>query len=175
MGNCLYKLAPFATSAAVLGVEVDCSRAHEGEVLVRNKEGRASEVVAVLRDLVKKRTVAHREFARVMGRVQYADAQVMGRTGRLAMSEIRTWMRQSKGDLFLPPESVKAYEFLIRRFEVSVPRVVPCDPKGKVAYIFTDGASEMSGHTVGGVLYLEASLLLLPRARTAGAGMVQRP
>ena len=33
-----------------------------GEVLVRKKEGRTSEVVEVLRDLVKKRTVTHREL-----------------------------------------------------------------------------------------------------------------
>ena len=129
------KLAPFATIAAVLGVEVGCSRAHEGKVLVRNKE------------------VAPPKLWRSCGTwLRSAPSRVASLQELWAVSStrIRTWMRQSKGDFFLPPESVKTYEFLIRRFEVSVPRVVPC-----VAYIFTDGASEMSGHTVGGVLYLE--------------------
>ena len=151
----LEKLRPFANSAAVLGVEVDCSSVAEGRLLIRNKEGRTSEVSEVITQALSVGRLSLKEYQRVMGRIQYADAQIMGRTGKLAMAEIRSWVRNAGGDLVLGSESRAAYKLLLHRFSAAEDRVVPCSPTGKTAYIFTDGASEGDVHTIGGILFLE--------------------
>ncbi|CAE7864868.1 dlpC [Symbiodinium microadriaticum] len=78
-GASLDKLNPFAGVATMLGVEVDLNEASAGCIHIRNKEGRASDVCSVIRDCIE---VGHimRDFAKVAGRVQFSDAQVMGRT-----------------------------------------------------------------------------------------------
>ena len=95
------KFIPFATSASVLGVEVDTSATCDNLLAVRNKEGRTSEVIAVLQEFLSHGRMSLKDFAKVMGRVQFADAQVMGREGKLAMAEIRAWSRGACGDLVL--------------------------------------------------------------------------
>ena len=151
----LEKLRPFANSAAVLGVEVDCSSVAEGRLLIRNKEGRTSEVSEVITQALSVGRLSLKEYQRVMGRIQYADAQIMGRTGKLAMAEIRSWVRNAGGDLVLGSDSRAAYKLLLHRFSAAEDRAVPCSPTGKTAYIFTDGASEGDVHTIGGILFLE--------------------
>ena len=46
------KLSPFAPRATVLGIEVDCTRAAESLILVRNKPGRAEELIVALEDVL---------------------------------------------------------------------------------------------------------------------------
>ena len=74
------KLLDFGPKAVGLGIELDCSRSEEGLLLISNKQGRAEEV-------------CEKDFARLMGRLQFADAQVMGKSGRLAMAEVRRWAK----------------------------------------------------------------------------------
>ena len=59
-----------------------------------------------------------KDCAKVMGRVQFADAQVMGREGKLVMAEIRAWSRGACGDLVLNESCRKAY------FEAGEPRML---------------------------------------------------
>ena len=83
------KLQDFGPLAALLGVEIDVSKAEEEGVLIGNKEGGASEAVAAIVELVETGSAAE-AFLSVLGRIQFADAQVMGRAGRLAFAEIRS-------------------------------------------------------------------------------------
>ncbi|CAE7947524.1 unnamed protein product, partial [Symbiodinium sp. KB8] len=67
----------------------------------------------------------------VAGRVQFSDAQVMGRAGKLALSELRAAsMRHAN----------------------------------RPVLVFTDGASETSGHTVGGTGCVDASVVSTVKA-----------
>ena len=121
------KLEEFAAKATVLGVEIDCSLSCEGKVLIRNKQGRAEEVCQALQQLLVHGSMSRAEYARIMGRLQYADAQVMGRSGRLAMAEIRRWAKSSdSSSLRLEPGASEAYKVLIKRLLDGVQHEVPC-------------------------------------------------
>ena len=47
------KLSPFSLRATVLGIEVDCTRAAESLLLVRNKPGRAEELIDALESVLE--------------------------------------------------------------------------------------------------------------------------
>lgn len=148
------KLSPFSHIATMLGVEVDLGSAEEGVIRIKNKEGRSSEVCEVIRACISDGCIKLRDFARVAGRVQFSDAQVMGRAGKLALSELRAASMSHATRFPLGPKEVRAFEFLVDRLSFGAPRVVPCLVAPKPVLIFTDGASETTGHTVGGVVYL---------------------
>ena len=151
-GASLDKLNPFAGVATMLGVEVDLNEASAGCIHIRNKEGRASDVCSVIRDCIE---VGHimRDFAKVAGRVQFSDAQVMGRSGKLALADLRAASMRRAARLDLGPKEVQAFQFLVDRLSFGSPRIVPCLVAPKPVLVFTDGASEPSGHTIGGIIY----------------------
>jgi hypothetical protein len=83
------KELPFSASASMLGVVVDAGDASGSQVLVRNKEERAAELVEALDVVLDKGSVTPREVPRLFGRLQFAEAQVLGREGKLAMASLR--------------------------------------------------------------------------------------
>ena len=91
-----------------------------------------------------------REFLSIVGRLQFAEAQVMGRMGKLALSRIRTWMSQQR--VLVTRELLEEFRLLAERFRREKPREVPMLVDSKSILVFTDGASEADCHTVGGVL-----------------------
>ena len=96
--------------------------------------------------------MSRKDFARLMGRLQFADAQVMGKSGRLAMADVRRWAKaHDQPTLFLLGPAVEAYRVLIHNLKVGTPRLVPCRMAERVWHVFTDGASEGMSNTVGGV------------------------
>ena len=129
-------------------MEVDTSAACDNLLAVRNKEGRTSEVIAVLQEFLSQGRMSLKDFSKVMGRVQFADGKANLQWPRFA------WSRGACGDLVLNESCRKAYLNLIRRFEAGEPRMIPCAPEGRVACIFTDGASEGCVNAVNVVAYL---------------------
>ena len=144
------KLHGFATTAAMLGVEVDCSNWKAGNIVVKNKESRSKEIQDFVANLQEGGHLTSREFLSIVGRLQFAEAQVMGRMGKLALSRIRMWMSQQR--ILVTRELLEEFRLLAERFRREKPREVPMlvDPKSVLG--FTDGASEGDVHTVGGVL-----------------------
>ena len=136
----------------MLGVEVDLSDVASVGVRIRNKEGRAGQVVSTVEELLRKESMPARELLSVMGRIQFADAQVMGRTGRLALAEIRRWSRNHVDRVTVGRELMEAFGVLTDRLSSGTPRVVPCELPKQPVLVFTDGASEDALHTVGGIL-----------------------
>ena len=90
------KLRAFGTTVAMLGVEVDCSCWKAGSIVVKNKESRSKEIQDLVANLSEGGHLTSREFISIVGRLQLAEAQVMGRMGKLALSRIRTWMSQRR-------------------------------------------------------------------------------
>ena len=94
-----------------------------------------------------------------MGRLQFADAQVMGKSGRLAMAEVRRWAKaHDQPTLIFTDSAVEAYRVLIERLKAGSPRLVPCCMAECVWHVFTDGASEGDRNTVGSVLHRPGDL-----------------
>ena len=109
------KLQDFGPLAALLGVEVDVSKAEEEGVLIGNKEGRASEAVAAIVELVETGSADGRAFLSVLGRIQFADAQVIGRAGCLALAKIRSLSKRRGSSIHGGQDLRAAFEVLAQR------------------------------------------------------------
>ena len=145
-----HKLKPFEPKATVLGVEIDAGDASSGWLLIRNKPSRVDEISNTVRGIISTGTLTSKDASRILGRIQFADAQIMGRIGRIAMHEFRQAIKNSDS-IALDPPAIGSLEILINRLETGEPRKVPCCDQRKPFLVYTDGASESSGHTIGGV------------------------
>ena len=81
----------------------------------------------------------------------------MGRTGKLAMADIREMMTSSDKAVSLQPDVISALEVLQSRMSCGKPRTLHIDKPKAPVVVFTDGAFEPNGDgtfsaTVGGVL-----------------------
>ena len=144
------KLHEFGLVSAMLGVEVDCTNWKSGRITVKNKESRCREITELVSGLSEGGHLTSREFLSIVGRLQFAEAQVMGRMGKLALSRIRSWMSQQR--ILVTRELLEEFKLLAERFRREKPREVPMLVDAKSVLVFTDGASEADCHTVGGVL-----------------------
>ncbi len=86
------KLVQFNKQATMLGVEISCAEWKSKRIVVRNKESRSRELLAYVKGLKVDDRLLPKEFLGVIGRFQFAEAQVMGRIGKLALGNVRSWM-----------------------------------------------------------------------------------
>ena len=149
------KLKSFDCRATMLGVEVDCDDWKSGSVIVRNKESRSRELAEFVKDLKVGSRLTTKQFLSVVGRLQFAEAQVMGRIGKLALNRIRGWLDYK--EVVVDASLLKEFEMLVERLRRERPRTIPGISLDSPILIFTDGASEESTHTVGGVLVFPGS------------------
>eukprot|EP00435_Cladocopium_sp_Y103_P052388 s1758_g16.t1 len=147
-----HKLKPFADRASVLGVDIDLGKVDEGLILVRNKPSRVEEVTKIIDRILQNGTVSPKEASSLAGRLQFADSQVMGRLGRLAMFDFRQCLKQDGTELRLDGPAVKSLEVMRSRLLSGRPRELSCSPGGPPVVVNTDGASEGDLHTIGGVM-----------------------
>ena len=153
------KLSPFQPAATMLGVEVDCSRCDEGLVLVRNKPGRAEELVVSLEEFLREGVISRKRYLSLMGRLHYTDSYILGKSGRLIMADIRSWAKGHCSDeLVLDDAARESLRLFIARLRACEPRQVPCGVASHVVHVFTDGASEGEVHSIGGVLVVQGRL-----------------
>ena len=146
-----HKLKPFEPRATVLGVEIDASDAVGGWIFVRNKPGRVDEISESVSRIVAAGKLTPKEASRILGRIQFADSQVMGRLGRLAMHEFRL-ATKSFDSIDLDSCALESLQVMMKRLATGEPRKIPCCDLGKPTLVFTDGASEETNHTIGGVV-----------------------
>ena len=147
-----HKLKPFADRASVLGVDLDFGAVRDGVITVCNKPGRVAEVGDSIRKVIQDKTITSKESSRLLGRLQFADSQIMGRLGRLAMHDFRQHVKTHSPTRSLDPPAIESLRLLLKRLDMGRPKEVPCLPMGSPVVLFTDGASEGSMHTIGGVL-----------------------
>ena len=147
-----HKLAAFSERAAVLGVELDLSCTDDLSVLVRNKPGRVRETLSMIDEVVQSRQLNPSTCSRLLGRIQYADGQIMGRVGRLAMTSIREAVKRNHGPSKIDDSVVASLTLLAERLDSGEPRTISCSDGPPPILIFTDGASEGDSNTVGGFL-----------------------
>eukprot|EP00435_Cladocopium_sp_Y103_P062683 s616_g24.t1 len=152
-----HKLQPFDTKASVLGVSVDFGRAAHDKILIGNKEGRLDEVRLSISKVLESGTITSRECSRLLGRLQYVDSFVMGRDGKLAMTELRNNIRCDSKLVQISPEARESLKLMLNRLSNGRPRELPCSHEKQPVLVFTDGASEGDVNTIGGLLYADGS------------------
>ena len=128
------KLHEFGLVSAMLGFEVDCTNWKAGSIVVKNKESRCREINELVSNLTEGGHLTSREFLSIVGRLQFAEAQVMGRMGKLALSRIRTWMSQQR--ILVTRELLEEFRLLSERFRREKPREVPMLVDSKSVLVF---------------------------------------
>ena len=130
----------------MLGIELDVSDLSLG-IRVVNRPGRVEEVKAAVHGFFERGEIGTRDMLRMMGRVQFADAQVMGRAGKLALADARSWSRNHLKCIPLSPGLRDAFEILLQRLTSGAPRLIPCGPAQPLSLCL-----RALSHTIGGLL-----------------------
>ncbi|CAE7321420.1 unnamed protein product [Symbiodinium sp. CCMP2592] len=150
------KELPFSSVADLLGVRLDLRAKDFSCVTVANKPDRAREISESVAKVLSDGQVVVREVDSLFGRIQYADSQIMGRRGKLALSTLRKLSRGS-GVHRLSPIDREAFAVLQMRMDAGEPRRIQVGSSGPSLVVYTDGACEPGATrplcTVGGVLY----------------------
>jgi hypothetical protein len=144
---------PFHSLFDGLGVSFDLKASGLGSVSVRNTATRVAELCIDLQEVLDKGSVSAKQAQRLRGRMQFAEAQMFGRTGRRCLkvlgefSEGRQQLLRAKDSFFLG--------LFIRLLQSNIPREVRALGNDNVV-IFTDACYERENNLwpcgLGGVI-----------------------
>ena len=104
------KQRPFDIRTETLGVVVDMSSPDMSKVLVGNKESNAKANADALTEIISSRTVQPKLLPSMLGRLQFAEARVLGRLGRLALHVLRELERSRASSVHLAQKHLDALE-----------------------------------------------------------------
>ena len=142
---------PFSVRSETLGVIVDTSDANLERVFVSNKPSRSQSTSQAM----------PRELPSLFGRLQFAEAQILGRMGRLALHDLRNLVRSPAAQVSLTSRHLEALMLLKDRVRCGAPRTVSATQTSKPIVVFTDGCFEPGSDVsagVGGVMFCPTSI-----------------
>ncbi|CAE7661920.1 bath-40, partial [Symbiodinium necroappetens] len=146
----------FSPCADLLGVRLAMATSGPAAVTLSNKPSRVEDLRDAINKVISDGVLKPREAASVVGRLQFAETQLLGRAGRLAMADIR-WIERAHHDVKLDDFDKNVLRMLASRVASGRPRVLTATTSAARALVFTDGACEgEEGNqqlTVGGVMY----------------------
>ena len=162
--SAIEKEAPFDGVADMLGVSVDLRSAKAGSIFVGNKSSRVQDLRDSVDKLLVSRVVQPRALPSLFGRALFVESNLLGRAGKLALSDLRHLEKYRRREVELDDVHVAALEVLRERYDKGVPRAIPTVFDQRPVLVFTDGACEtVDGRllaTVGGIIFDPASKLL---------------
>ena len=152
------KRLPFAKSFNSLGVNVNLPKAGDRDLVLKNKEGRVEAIKeAVERVLTSDNLFGFKDALSFRGRFAFAEGQTYGRVLAPVARVLSQW--SSLGRAMRPTEELRlALAHGSLHLQHAGPKVVKPRKDQRPALIFTDGACEDSGTSVGGVLFLDGIL-----------------
>ena len=146
------KRLPFEKIFVSLGVMVDFTRAASGMITVANKPGRLDSIREAILEVVDKDLMGFREALSIRGKITYAEGQLFSRVAAPACRILSKWA--SEGNLRkLSEEMVFALKVGCEALLSAGPRVVLPVSLLPPVVVFTDGACEESGTSIGGVIF----------------------
>ena len=152
------KLNNFSQCTELLGVELNLKSVASGSVMVQNKKSRVEETVSFLDKMLLEKAVTLDEMPSKLGKLQYAETQLWGRAGRLALADMRSAATGGKRTVTLDDRACKAIELLKQKLTSGKPRTLQVSAKRKPVVLFTDGSLEyengMHVANIGGVCIL---------------------
>ena len=158
------KEGPFSTATETLGVVVDTSDPSMACVKVSNKPDRCKTLATALCDIMASGELSAADMPATLGQLQFAEAQILGRTGKLALADLRSFETRA-GKIILSDDQIDAMSVLRHRLMYAPARSILASPAASPTLVFTDGACEPSEcgftATVGGVLLVPSTGLKL--------------
>ncbi|CAL1128318.1 unnamed protein product [Cladocopium goreaui] len=116
------KLDPFDKVASMLGVELDLREIDNGLIKVQNKPARVTEVSECLNRILDSGVIEADSLPSYLGKLQFAEAQLWGRAGRIALADLREATLHKTGAFAVTEEAKEAIEVLLERFTTGRPR-----------------------------------------------------
>eukprot|EP00438_Fugacium_kawagutii_P013469 Skav231273 [mRNA] locus=scaffold2436:470175:474164:- [translate_table: standard] len=136
------KELPFAQRSELLGVVLDSSDSTKGVVRVSNKEDRLDELSTTVQSILDEGRVIPRDLPSLFGRALFVESQLLGRAGRLALSELRALEKQNAASVKLTDIQMQAFAVLLDRYKHNIPRTIKNLRTELPVVVFTDGACE---------------------------------
>ena len=147
------KCKPFDTSCEALGVLFDVSLSLSGIAAVCNTDKRIAELCDEIDVVLKNKCLLVKQAQRLRGRMQFADAQIFGKSGKRCLRVLTDFSEGRRKRLSLKDEF-----FLLTFKEMlksKVPRRVAAVPNENIL-VFTDACYERNARSwicgIGGVL-----------------------
>ena len=84
------KCPSFESEVEALGVVLDVSRSSQCVISEKNKQSRVHDFRPILDGAIRSGKLVFRELPSFLGKLQFADAQVWGRAGRMALRDLRS-------------------------------------------------------------------------------------
>ena len=146
------KRLPFAKSFVSLGVLVKLPDAGGSNIELRNKPGRVEAIKAEAEKVLEvSKPFGFKDALSFKGKFGFAEGQTFGRVLAPVSRVLSAWASERRPRM--PSELLKlALSHAVIHLETAGPRVIGPRRKEKPVLIFTDGACEPEGTTVGGVL-----------------------
>ena len=151
------KEVDFSEKTEMLGVCFDTTDVENGNVLISNKPSRVEALSKNIDEVLKLGSIKSSDVARLFGRLQFAEHQLSGRIGKLALAELRQ-LEDSRGAVWnIDEDSRQELELLRFRLCRHPPRRLNFSDPEMPVFVFTDGACEPSEDgsymaSVGGVI-----------------------
>ena len=136
------KLTPFADNTELLGVQIDTGCITDGFVKVHNKQSRVEETVGFLNKMLADKMFYMDELPSKLGKLQFAETQLWGRSGRLALADIRSSTVSGQKQVPIDDRSCAAVELLRTKLSSGKPRTLKVRKKKKPILVYTDGSLE---------------------------------
>jgi hypothetical protein len=133
------KCLPYASICEALGVMFDLKGSRAGSILVCNTKNRVTELCGDIQEVLDSKTLSAKQAQRLRGRMQFAESQMFGRTGKRCMKVLGAFAEGYKHklgtkDLFF----LGLFKQLLLE---NVPRELRALNQGNIA-VFTDACYE---------------------------------
>ena len=114
--KCSLDKLEFSLQAEMLGVELNRKSFHEGKIIVKNKESRFAEMIDCIDRIFGSGFIESDEIPSALGKMQYPEAQLWGRAGRIALSDLREATLHKDSKIPLTPDVEQALRVLKDKF-----------------------------------------------------------
>ena len=105
---------------------MDCKAVMEGKLMYAMKETRRIEAVQAIREILDQGSVTPCMLPSILGRLLFADGQLSGRAGKLAMADIRTMGLESKERRTLTSDAAEALSCCVLGSLITSPKHCGC-------------------------------------------------
>lgn len=136
-----------------LGVLVDLSRSQYKQVVLFNKEGRIEGIMELVKAILCRNTMGFKDALSLKGKLQFAEGQLFFRVAAPVCRLLSRWASNGS-ERRLTDEMSLALRSLQLVLDSAGPRVVEPRSLDEPIIIFTDGACEPSGSTIGGIIFI---------------------
>eukprot|EP00435_Cladocopium_sp_Y103_P026152 s3258_g6.t1 len=147
------KCMPFGDVCEALGVVFDLKDSFRGFAAICNTEARVRELCADLQVVIEAGTLTCKEAQRLRGRMQFADAQLFGRTGKRCLRVLGDFAENRRRRLL--PKDMLFLKLFMQLLRSNSPREVRALGRNNTV-IFTDACYERDSEAwpcgIGGVL-----------------------